>query len=139
METRLHFYTADAVGQHGFGMRVYDAVDAGVLFEYLAVDAALFVSLRHAFLDRRGIVDVVFHYVGWRGDEGGGDGVREEECAGVVRVAEGYVAVGVHDAVVVQDVVCGHELFEGRRVFEGHWCWRRGGKCCGDGVWEVWS
>ena len=139
METRLHFHTADAVGQHGFGMRVYDAVDAGVLFEYLAVDAALFVSLHHTFLDWRGIVDVVFHYVGWRGDEGGGNGVREEECARVVRVAEGYVTVRVHDSVIVQDVVCGYELLERRRVFEGHWCWSRGGKFCGDGVREVWS
>ena len=111
METRFQLHAADAVGQDGFGVRVHDAVDAGVPFQDLAVDAAFSVSFRHALLDGRGIFDVVFDNVGWGGDQGGGDGMGEEECVRVVGVAEGDVTVGVYDAVVVEDVVSCYEIF----------------------------
>ena len=64
METRFQLHAADAVRENGFGVRVHDAVDAGVLFQYLAVDAAFSVPFRHALLDGRGIFDVVFDNVG---------------------------------------------------------------------------
>ena len=35
----------------------------------------------------------------------------EEECVRVIRVAEGDVAVGVYNAVVVEDVVGCYEIF----------------------------
>ena len=120
VETRFHLHPADAIGQDGFRVRVHDAVDGGVSFEYFAVDAPLFVSLRYALLDGRGIFDVVFYDVGRGGDEGWGDGVGEEEGVRVVGVAEGDVAIGVYDAVVVEDVVGGYEIFEGGWVFGGH-------------------
>lgn len=121
MDARFQFHAADAVGEDGFGVGVYDAVDAGVLFQDLAVDAAFSVSFRHALLDGRGIFDVVFDNVGGGGDQGGGDGMGEEECVGVFGVAEGDVAVGVCDAVVVEDVVGCYEIFQGRWVVGGHW------------------
>ena len=60
------------------------------------------------------IFDVVLDDVGGRRYESGGDGMRKEERVRVVRVAQGDVAVGVHDLMVVEDVVCGDEVFEGR-------------------------
>ncbi len=51
METWFHLHPADGIGQHSFGMRVHDAVDSGVLFKNLAMDAPFLVSLRHTVLD----------------------------------------------------------------------------------------
>lgn len=113
VETGLHLHPADAVGEDGFGVRVHDAVDAGVLLQDLAVDAPFLVPRRGVFVHGGGVFDAVFEYVGGGGDEGGGDVVREEERVGVVGVAQGDVAVGVDDAVVVEDVVCCYEIFEG--------------------------
>ena len=91
-------------------MGVHDAVDAGILLEDFAVDAALEVSFRYAVLDGRGIFDVVFDYVGGRRDEGGGDRVRKKESVWVAGIAQGYVAVGIEDVVVVEDVVGCYEI-----------------------------
>lgn len=92
-------------------MRVHDAVHAGILLEYLAVDAAFLVALRNVPLDGGRIFDTVLDDVGRGRYEGGGDGVREVEGARVGGVAEGDVAVGVEDVLVVEDVVGGYEIF----------------------------
>lgn len=52
VKTRLHLHAADAVRQHRFRVGMYDAVDSGIRFQYLAVDAPFFVSLRRALSDR---------------------------------------------------------------------------------------
>ena len=97
-------------------MGVHYTVDAGILLEDLAVDAAFEVSFRYAVLDGRGIFDVVFDYVGGGRDESGGNGVRKKKSVWVGGIAQGYVAVGIEDVVVVEDVVGCYEIFEGRWV-----------------------
>ena len=60
--------------------------------------------------------DVVFEYVGGGRDQGGGNGVRKKKCVRVGGIAQGYVAVGIEDVVVVEYVVGCYEIFEGRWV-----------------------
>lgn len=86
-ETRSHLHPADGVGQHCLGMGVHHAVYAGILLQYLAVDATFFEPLRRVRPDGGRIFDAVFDEVGRRRDEGGGDGAREEECVRVDGVA----------------------------------------------------
>lgn len=74
---------------------MYDAVDSGIHFQHLAVNVSFFIPLRHALSDQWGIFDVVLHYVGRRGHDGWGNGLREEEGGRVIGVAEGDVAVSV--------------------------------------------
>lgn len=121
METRFQFHAADGVGQDGVGVGVHYGVDAGIFLEDLAVDAAFEVSFRYAVLDGRGIFDVVFDYVARGRDEGGGNGVRKEKSVWIGGIAQGYVAVGIEDMVIVEDVVGCYEIFQGRWVLWGHW------------------
>ena len=69
------------------------------------MDGALDVAVRGLGAeDRRRVRDVVFDEVVAGADEGGGEVARKEEGGGVGGVAEGDVAVGVEDGVVVEDV-----------------------------------
>ena len=61
--------------------------------------------------------------------------MRKEESGGVGRVADGDVAVGVEDVVVVEDVVCGDEVVD--NFFFRHYGGMNivGGFTCGRVTW----
>ena len=71
-----------------------DAVDVFVAFVDLAVDEAFRVTLRRVGVDGCCVADVVFFEIFSAGHERRGQGLRDEECFVVLRVAEGDVAVG---------------------------------------------
>jgi hypothetical protein len=79
--------------------------------QYLAVYVALAVALWCVGVDRRRVLDPVRYEVAHVLDERRGAGIvgGDDVLLFVERVSHGYVAEGVDEAMVVEDVVCANE------------------------------
>lgn len=99
------------VGENSLCMTVHDTIDPGKPLEHLAVDESLRVALfRSGGRDRGRVLDAVLDQVVRRGDQPGSHVPAHKVDIWLLRVADGDVAVGVDDILLVQDVVGCYEF-----------------------------
>jgi hypothetical protein len=104
MYWRLQRYPADGKRQHIRRMSMHNGIDIGKLLKYLAVYTTFRKSLGCILLYRFCILNLVFDYIicilhqGWREVSG------HVEVGMVIRVSDTDVAVGVEDAMFVENV-----------------------------------
>nr|POF02251.1 hypothetical protein CFP56_65516 [Quercus suber] len=102
----LQWHRADAERQYRFAMRMHHTVHALVLLVNLAMDIPLHIPFLPFLLhDRIGIGHAILLEILATRDECRRQAAREKEGARVLWIAHGDVAKGIHDGVVVQDVV----------------------------------
>lgn len=115
MKDRLDTMPPQRKRNHSLTMTVHDALRVRKFLKHRPVDETLAVALRRGRVYGRRVGDPVGDEVGAGFDERGRAGVvgGNQVLGFVHRVADGDVAEGIDEALLVQDVVCADDEAEG--------------------------